>query len=112
MLDVEVEKLKRMLGNSETKGNKHWTPGTITVARKSMITGIVLVVLYIYSGITPMTFYTATIFQETGSNLSPNLSAIIIGVIQVIGTWVATELVERVGRKVILPPPPPPSVLK
>ena len=67
-----------------------------------MITGIVLVVLYIYSGITPMTFYTATIFQDTGSNLSPNMSAIVIGVIQLIGTCVATDLVERVGRKVSL----------
>lgn len=95
--------MKTTLGKCETENNiKNWTPETTAIARKAMITGIVLVVLYIFSGITPMTFYVATIFQETGSNLSPNMSAIVIGIIQLIGTWIATELVERVGRKILL----------
>lgn len=86
VLELEIDKLKSALGNSENVNNNNdWTPETTTIARRALITGIVLVVLYIYSGVTPMTFYTATIFQETGSNLSPNMSAIVIGVIQLIG---------------------------
>lgn len=74
------------MGKCETEINtNNWTPETTTIARKAMISGIVLVVLYIFSGITPMTFYVATIFQETGSSLSPNMSAIVIGIIQLIG---------------------------
>lgn len=79
-------------------------PETTAIARKALITGVFLVALYIFSGLTPMSFYTATIFQETGSNLSPNVSAIVIGVVQLIGTCIATELVERAGRKVKLVP--------
>lgn len=45
--------------------------------------------------------YTATIFAESGSNLSPNMSAIVIGTIQLIGTLISTNLVEKAGRKVL-----------
>lgn len=44
--------------------------------------------------------YTATIFAESGSDVSPNLSAIICGAIQLLGTLVSTKLVDRAGRKV------------
>lgn len=100
-LEVEIDKLKSALGDSENVNSRgNWTAESISIARNAMVMGFVLVSLYIYSGVTPMTFYVATIFQETGSSLSPNMSAIVIGTIQLIGTCVATELVERVGRKV------------
>lgn len=44
--------------------------------------------------------YTATIFAESGSEISPKLSAIVVAAIQLVGTLVATQLVDRVGRKV------------
>lgn len=44
--------------------------------------------------------YTATIFKESGSNLTPNMSAIIVGAIQLLGSYMSTLLVERAGRKV------------
>lgn len=44
--------------------------------------------------------YTASIFEESGSNMSPNMSAIVVGVIQLIGSYAATNLVDRAGRKV------------
>lgn len=46
--------------------------------------------------------YTATIFRESGSTISPEFSAIIVGVIQLLGTYVATFLVDRLGRKILL----------
>lgn len=46
--------------------------------------------------------YTATIFRESGSSIPPNFSAIIVGFIQLLGTYVATFLVDRVGRKILL----------
>lgn len=102
VLDLEIEKLKRALGTGQSMDDKKctWTPETIAIARNAVITGVLLVSLYIFCGLTPMSFYTASIFQETGSNLSPNMSAIVIAAIQLIGTCIATELVERAGRKV------------
>lgn len=46
--------------------------------------------------------YTATIFRESGSSISPDWSAIMVGIIQLLGTYVATFLVDRLGRKILL----------
>lgn len=122
-IELEVDKLKRMLDQSTKTGeDNEWTPKKIAIARKAVIIATVLVLLYIYSGIMPMFAYVATVFEDTGSNLAPNMSAIIIGnynnwqnnsvwiiliihtigVIQLLGTCVATDLVERLGRKTLL----------
>lgn len=44
--------------------------------------------------------YTTEIFRKSGSDLSPNESAIIVAVIQLIGVYVSTICVEKCGRKV------------
>lgn len=46
--------------------------------------------------------FTAAIFADAGSDIEPKLAAIIIGVIQLLGGYVATVSVERAGRKVII----------
>lgn len=65
-----------------------------------MIIGIVLVTLNQFCGCFAMINYTATIFKDSGSNLSPNMSAIVVGTIQLIGAYCSTVLVDRAGRKV------------
>lgn len=45
--------------------------------------------------------YAGEIFKVSGSHLGPNMSAIIIGIIQLVGTFTPTFLVDRAGRKVI-----------
>lgn len=44
--------------------------------------------------------YTASIYEESGSNLTPTMSAIVTSSIQVIGVYCSTLLVDRAGRKV------------
>lgn len=70
-------------------------------ARKAIFIGAVLVWLNQFCGCFAMLNYTANIFAESGSNLSPNMSAIIVGVIQLFGAWISTFLVDRAGRKVL-----------
>lgn len=53
------------------------------------------------SGYMTMLNYTTTIFAQSGSNWSPNTSAIIVGAIQLLGTYTSILLIDRVGRKVI-----------
>lgn len=48
-----------------------------------------------------MISYAGTIFQGSGSILSTNESALIIGVVQFFGTSMLPFLVERVGRKAL-----------
>lgn len=49
-----------------------------------------------------MSAYIANIFEQTGSTLSPNISTIVVGIVQVFGTCVAVSTVDRFGRKVRL----------
>ena len=63
--------------------------------------GIALMAINQFCGCFVMINYTATIFQQSGSNLPPNISAIIVGSIQLCGSYMSTLLVERAGRKVI-----------
>lgn len=71
-------------------------------ARKAIIFGVALVALNQLCGFFAMLNFTSTIFEASGSTLSPEISSIIVGVIQVIGGIVCTFLVERAGRKLLL----------
>lgn len=70
--------------------------------RKAFIIGIALIFMHEFCGVFTMLNYTATIFRESGSTISPKFSAIIVGLIQLLGTYVATFLVDRLGRKILL----------
>lgn len=105
LLDQEIKKLQFALDENQNENNNknstiNWTPEMIATTRKVFVIAVVMMVLQIFNGVVPMSFYAANIFQETGSNLSPNMSAIVIGAIQLIGTCFATHLVDRSGRKV------------
>lgn len=54
------------------------------------------------SGINAVIFYTSEIFEMAGSTIDKNLSTIIIGVVNFISTFIATVLIDRLGRKVLL----------
>lgn len=60
-----------------------------------------MVFLSIFSGIIVLTLYTAKWFSDSGSNFDPDISAIIVGVLQVCGVYVSSLLVDRVGRKLL-----------
>nr|XP_012147415.1 PREDICTED: facilitated trehalose transporter Tret1-like isoform X2 [Megachile rotundata] len=55
-----------------------------------------------FSGIFAVLSYTETIFRMAGSAISPNTSAIIVGLIQVCGSCLSTVSMERVGRRPLL----------
>lgn len=56
----------------------------------------------LFSGTFAMLNYTASIFQVSGSDLDPHISAIVIAAIQIVGVYGSTSLVDRVGRKTLL----------
>lgn len=78
----------------------NWQELMTNPGRKALLIGIGLATLNQLCGYVPMSAYTANIFKESGSTLSPNASSIIVTVIQFIGSIVSTALVDRVGRKV------------
>jgi len=54
------------------------------------------------NGINAVIFYTVDIFQEAGGILSPFVATIIVGIVQVVATYISSLLVERTGRRVLL----------
>lgn len=107
LVQMEINRLKCICDEIKTQANGknswNWCDMITAPGRQAMTIGIVLIVLNQCCGCFAMLNYTATIFQEAESNMSPNVSAIIVGVIQLLGSYIATNLVERTGRKVIQP---------
>lgn len=54
------------------------------------------------SGINVILFYTQTIFMKTGSSLAPEISTILVGIVQVLASGATPLIVDRLGRKIIL----------
>lgn len=55
-----------------------------------------------FSGTFTLCNYAATIFRESGSTIDPNMSAIVMGTMQVCGTYCASRVVDSMGRKKLL----------
>lgn len=74
-------------------------------SRKYMKSILILMGLMAFqqlSGINAVIFYTVQIFQMSGSTVDENLSTIIVGIMNFASTFVATALIDRVGRKILL----------
>lgn len=75
---------------------------TVPTNRRGFTISLMLMFFQQFSGINAVIFYTVPIFKSAGSTMDANLSAIIVGVVQVLMTFVAAILVERAGRKILL----------
>jgi hypothetical protein len=68
---------------------------------KALIIGLVLVAVNQLCGCFAFINYTADIFSESGSSLSPNISAIIVAVIQVVGSTASAFAIGSMPRKLL-----------
>ncbi|XP_055375650.1 facilitated trehalose transporter Tret1-like [Condylostylus longicornis] len=103
----ELEKLKHdyLDDPHKSKGDENqlsWKDFTTKPALKAFVIGVALMALNQFCGCFAMINYTATIFVKAGSTLSPNISSIIVALIQLIGSYFSVILVERAGRKLLI----------
>jgi hypothetical protein len=70
--------------------------------RKPLFYGIFLIAVEVFCGGHAMLSYTSTIFREAGSSMSPNDSSIVVAIIQIVGSYASTLLVDRAGRKILM----------
>ncbi|XP_052892327.1 facilitated trehalose transporter Tret1-like [Anopheles moucheti] len=68
-------------------------------ARKALLIGLVLVSFNQLSGCFALINYTAQIFADSGSDLDPNIAAMVVGAIQILGSYGSTIIVDRCQRK-------------
>ncbi|XP_037957109.1 facilitated trehalose transporter Tret1-like [Teleopsis dalmanni] len=71
-------------------------------ALKAFATGLILMLVNIFSGVFAFVNYMSTIFDKSKADLDPDTNTIIIGVVQIVGTYTATVLVDRYGRKILM----------
>lgn len=83
VIQLELNKLRSAINAVSSErfdGNMFkWSNFKTKTTQKAFIIGIVLVSLNQFSGVATMLNYTANIFEEAGSSLSPNISTIIVG---------------------------------
>lgn len=83
-----------------------WCFGVVVTVKwkaiKAILIGFSLTGINLFSGTFAMINYTASIFEASGSTLDPHISSIIVAVIQILGVYGSTLLVDRIGRKTLL----------
>ena len=103
LAEHELEALTRTIAES-----KETTKATIKdvlsskISRLGLIIGVVLCTNQQFCGIFAVQSYIGNIFQSSGSDLSPEMAAIIVGAIQVVGSSVSSLLMDRAGRKFLI----------
>lgn len=55
-----------------------------------------------FSGSMTIIIYSVLLFDQTGSSFDPNVSAIVMTAFLVFGTYTASQLIDRLGRKTLL----------
>ncbi|XP_029710984.1 facilitated trehalose transporter Tret1-like [Aedes albopictus] len=69
---------------------------------KALIISLGLMFFQQLSGINAVIFYATTIFDDANTGLEASTATIIIGIIQMVATLLATLIVDRVGRQILL----------
>lgn len=101
LVELELSKLNSFVKErGETVSLKQMLRATGT--RRALIIGLVLATNLQFSGIFAVLSYTVNIFQESGSDLSPNAATILIGALQLAGSCASSLLVDKAGRKILL----------
>lgn len=73
-----------------------------TTTKRGLIISLGLMFFQQVSGINAVIFYTNDIFAAADTGIQATLATIIVGVMQVIATFVATVIVDRAGRRILL----------
>lgn len=73
-----------------------------TTTKRGLIISLGLMFFQQVSGINAVIFYTNDIFGAADTGIEAGIATIIVGVMQVIATFVATVIVDRAGRRILL----------
>ena len=72
------------------------------INRKPLLISLGLMFFQQLSGINAVIFYTTSIFKMAGTSIPGEICTIIVGVVNFVSTFIATVLIDKVGRKVLL----------
>lgn len=95
----ELEHIKQNLGMEETG---HFSDILLNKGlRKAMMICLVLVISQELSGFCAITFYLESIFAAAGTEIAPDISALIVGFSIFVSSFFTPFLIDRLGRKIL-----------
>ncbi|GBP15440.1 Facilitated trehalose transporter Tret1 [Eumeta japonica] len=102
--DVDTE-LNRLKDKEDEKRNQN-VPFSVALRRKTAVKALIicymLMIFQQLSGINAVIFNTSKIFESAGATIPAEISTIVIGVIQVLATFVSSLIVDKLGRRILL----------
>lgn len=101
--DVDME-LQDILLNHEMSATESSSLRDVFTRRyfKPFAIAMTLMSFQQLSGINAVIFYSVSIFNSVGSSLDSNLCSIIVGIVNLLSTFLATAMIDRLGRKILL----------
>ncbi|XP_027221001.2 facilitated trehalose transporter Tret1 [Penaeus vannamei] len=100
-IQPEMQMLKQILEDS--KANKaSFSDLKQAYILKPLLIALALMLFQQLSGINAVIFNLKTIFADSGTDLSDDVSSIIVGLVQVLATAFASVLMDKAGRKFLL----------
>ncbi|XP_055374636.1 facilitated trehalose transporter Tret1 isoform X3 [Condylostylus longicornis] len=105
--EADVEPELKGIVRSHTEAEKHATSNPMAeLLRRNNIKPLSISLGLMFfqqlSGINAVIFYTVQIFKDAGSTIDGNICTIIVGCVNFIATFIATILIDRLGRKILL----------
>ncbi|XP_053637367.1 facilitated trehalose transporter Tret1 isoform X2 [Cherax quadricarinatus] len=100
-IQQEMEELKKSLKDSSDVKVTLSDLSTPYILKPLLIT-LALMVFQQLAGVNAVIYNINIIFQDSGSQLSDDMSTIVVGVVQVLATAASTLLIDRAGRKLLL----------
>lgn len=101
-VDKELELIKKSVEESLENKASFFDIFKSKGLTKALMISLALVTFQQFAGINAILFYTQTIFEATGSSIPPEISTIIIGIVQIIGSFLTPIFVEKKGKRFLL----------
>jgi sugar porter (SP) family MFS transporter len=101
-LEKELEEMKRNVEDSLSKNVTLRDSLKSKAIRKGLLIGCGLMFFQQFSGITVIISYLQPIFEASGSSIKAEVAAMIVGAIQLTTNFLTSQLVDRLGRRILL----------
>ncbi|XP_045497421.1 facilitated trehalose transporter Tret1-like isoform X2 [Colias croceus] len=101
-IDKELRDLTLSQVESDRKGGNAFGQLFTRKYMPAVLISLGLMLFQQLSGINAVIFYASTIFKMAGSTVDENVCSIIIGVVNFVSTFIATAIIDRLGRKMLL----------
>lgn len=101
-IEDEFQRLQNVLAQGQKKKSLSLKDCRKPLIMRGLILAVILGIVQQFSGCFTFMTYGVTIFEESGTHVDPQLATILLGVLQCIGNLCTTQLVDSLGRRILL----------